>query len=660
MLRHTPFRSVRLSVVAGLLGAWVLLGFLTTGGDRESVTAAPHAVSPARYPYDADWPDVFWVLKMKCVGCHRPGTDLHDLTSYAAVVGGGLDGQSPIVAPGRPDESALWEQVVWNHDASPDSPYESEPLMPVDHHEWLTAGQLATLRRWIERGALEFQLPDSCNVRPLLEIDYPSAKECSVCHPKQYTEWSRSMHAYAQHSPVFEAFTLSLQERTGGTIGTFCTRCHTPIGVSLGETGLTRNVHRSRISMEGVTCVVCHRLERPYYKSSGRLPVEPGQVLDRCLYGPFVDPVSRATQTHPAARSDSLLSSAFCGSCHDVTSPDGVRLEEAYSEWQNSPAAKDGITCQECHMGPTQGVPIAVHHRPVGKAAVVPDVEPSLLPDRYLSDHTFAGPDYSLLPDTEFPHKLDWMYETDYRLTESLTPHQRQTLDELRLQNREQLKIARAKRYELLRNAARIHVEHDRRIRAGGKLRVHVDVESLVAGHNFPTGFTAERQVWLSVIVRDPAGCIVYASGDVDHNGDLRDEHSHEVLAGELPVDHKLLNLQSKFVSLTRQGTERPVILSVNRHVAPLSMLRPARDAAQAQGRSLGFRVAKGSLAPLSSVGRTYPVRLPDVSGRYRLQVRLNFRHLPPALLDEIGIPHLKHLLETVVIDQYEASIHAE
>jgi len=130
-----------------------------------------------------------------------------------------------------------------------------------------------------------------------------------------------------------------------------------------------------------------------------------------------------------------------------------VRLEEAFSEWQNSPAAKAGITCQQCHMGPVQGVPIPDHQRPLGRAADVPGVNAEKLPLRHLTDHTFAGPDYSLLPDTEFPYKLDWMYETDYRDAKRLTPHQQRTLTELRRKNRASLLKADAKRYELLGNS---------------------------------------------------------------------------------------------------------------------------------------------------------------------------------------------------------------
>ena len=75
------------------------------------------------------------------------------------------------------------------------------------------------------------------------------------------------------------------------------------------------------------------------------------------------------------------------------------------------------------------------------------------------------------------------------------------------------------------------------------------------AGHNLPTGFTAERQAWVEVLLQDPCGNIVFASGDLDSNGDLRDEHSLEVESGTLAYDPFLLNFQSKFVVTVAQGT---------------------------------------------------------------------------------------------------------
>jgi hypothetical protein len=182
-----------------------------------SADAAPHTVSNVEHPYDPDWPDVRLILAQKCNACHRPGTEQTDLTSWDAIVDSPPLDDEHLVVPGNPESSLLWQYVVWNVAEQADSDEADEPLMPPEKAEWLTAGQLETIARWIKNGGLKHRLPDTCDTWPLTELDFPSAKECSTCHPKQYSEWSRSMHAYAQHSPVFEAFNLTLQERTSGT-----------------------------------------------------------------------------------------------------------------------------------------------------------------------------------------------------------------------------------------------------------------------------------------------------------------------------------------------------------------------------------------------------------------------------------------------------------
>ena len=635
-------------IVLAICGIWVC--------SPTSSIAAPPPVRSLDRPFDSSWSDVYLILANKCTGCHRPGTKRMDLTSYESVMSAKDEGMR-LVVPGDAENSLLWGQLCWNSRARVNSRLPGKPEMPPKRDEWLTTGQQETIRRWIDSGAHPHLLSKHHNEGRLTEADFPSAKQCAACHPKQYAEWSRSMHAYAQHSPITEAFNLTLVEKTSGTIGTFCTRCHTPVGTALGEPGTMRNVHRSRISMEGVTCIVCHRRKSGRYKASGRVRVEPGKLMDTCIFGPFDDAV-QMEGTHPTRGLPYIKSAQFCGECHDVTSPGGIRLEEAFSEWQNSPAAKSGITCQQCHMGPVQGVPIPDLQRPLGRAAVVPGVDPEKIPLRRLSDHTFAGPDYSLLPDTEFPHKLEWMYEKDYTQTSRLTPHEQRSLQRLRRSNREHLRIADAKRYELLRNAAEIKVSHPTTATAGGHIDVVVSVFSKVAGHSIPTGFTAERQLWVSIEVRDPQERLVFASGDLDSNFDLRDDHSHDVVTGKIRYDRHLMNLQSKFIALTNKGTERPVVVSVNRHLAPLNILRPATGIPASFGRGHGFRIAKGSLPPLATRTKKYPVRFPNCEGVYAIDVRLNFRHLPPTLLDHVGVPNLKPQLEIVVIDSYSGVIH--
>jgi hypothetical protein len=618
--------------------------------------APPPVTAEKETPYDPDWLKVKFLINTKCVGCHRPNSQCCDLTTHEAIINAGRREEDPAIAPGNPEDSALWEYVVWNANALADSEFPDSPKMPEDQSDWLTPRQLNVFYRWIKNGALQYKLPSTCDISPLTELDYPSAKQCKACHPKQYSEWSRSMHAYAQHSPVFEAFNLTLVERTAGTIGTFCTRCHTPIGTALGENESLRNASRSRIAREGVTCIVCHRQVKGSYKSSGRVYLKPGQDHEVCILGPFDSSLHDPSGSHKSKQFPYLRSSQFCGECHDVTNPVGIRLEEAFSEWNNSPAAEKGITCQHCHMGTEPGRPIFEDQRPLGYAAVVPGSK-HRLPLRRLSSHTFVGPDYSMLPDTEFPEKLDWMYEFDYRDPASMTPYRIKTLEKLRRHNRHFNELARTDRYRLLKNSSRLHVTHPQQAACGAKANVRVDVESLTAGHSFPTGFTAERQLWASVELVDSNGNYVFSSGYFDSNQDLCDNHSHDVLGGKKKPDRHLLSFQNKFVALGYKGTELSVVLSVNRNLIPVTVLRPGTGIFQSQGRPPGFRIAKYSLPPLGASGRTYPIDLPQTPGCYHLRVRLNFRHLPPALLDQVGTPHLKHLLEVVVIDEYQSVI---
>ena len=67
-----------------------------------------------------------------------------------------------------------------------------------------------------------------------------------------------------------------------------------------------------------------------------------------------------------------LVTPGFCGTCHDVNLLNGFRLEETFSEYKTSPAAKAGTTCQDCHMGTEPGRPSGYT---VAPAARIGDVE---------------------------------------------------------------------------------------------------------------------------------------------------------------------------------------------------------------------------------------------------------------------------------------------
>jgi len=57
------------------------------------------------------------------------------------------------------------------------------------------------------------------------------------------------------------------------------------VGSNLGENSFISNLERHPTSREGITCVVCHRMDRNYNKASGRLALVKGGLTDP-IYGP--------------------------------------------------------------------------------------------------------------------------------------------------------------------------------------------------------------------------------------------------------------------------------------------------------------------------------------------------------------------------------------
>ena len=120
----------------------------------------------------------------------------------------------------------------------------------------------------------------------LLEEDrFPSSATCRTCHPTQYDQWSASPHAYAQLSVVFQSMQTAVLNLTNGTNGDFCIRCHTPVGMNLGEPIVLENEKRHPTSREGVTCISCHRVSSGYGRISGRVAIQEAPLCAP-VYGP--------------------------------------------------------------------------------------------------------------------------------------------------------------------------------------------------------------------------------------------------------------------------------------------------------------------------------------------------------------------------------------
>ncbi|HSR51801.1 MAG TPA: multiheme c-type cytochrome [Acidobacteriota bacterium] len=507
------------------------------------------------------------------------------------------------------------------------------------------------------------------------EQRFPSATTCKTCHPDHYREWSVSAHAYAQMSPVFNAMHGKILKLTNGTNGDFCIRCHTPVGMNLEEPEFISNIDRHPTSREGITCIACHRLDQPYGKISGRLAIVEGSIYDP-VYGPsggeelrrVVESGEYGTNTDPgksgraihsdAKQLDQMTESGLCGTCHDVNLVNGFRLEEAFSEYKNSPAARNGISCQDCHMGKVPGVPEGYDRAP---AAVVGG-QPTR--PRKRTNHMFAGPDYSIIHPGIFPHSVaaarlatipQWL-EFDYKAGWGTDEFERNLPEGYEFPERWALVDDRYEARELLRDNLdlldEIAEQRTQVLRAGYQLgeveveksgrdgiRFKVEFRNGTDGHNVPTGFDAERLVWIFVTVTDRQGKVVFQSGDLDPNGDVRDTHSLYVHNGELPLDKQLFSLQSRFLTRMVRGGEREQVLAVNYSPDPLPFLRPSTSSTILTGRPAGARKHRKTIEPLGSRWAKYQVKrsqLEGSQGPYKARIQIKAAMVPVNLIQEI------------------------
>ena len=94
----------------------------------------------------------------------------------------------------------------------------------------------------------------------LTEEELLDPTSCQPCHPTHYDEWSRSVHAHASTSPIFQALNALGQRDTEGDLGRFCVQCHAPVAVALGETEDGLNIQELPARSQGITCAYCHQI----------------------------------------------------------------------------------------------------------------------------------------------------------------------------------------------------------------------------------------------------------------------------------------------------------------------------------------------------------------------------------------------------------------
>ena len=510
---------------------------------------------------------------------------------------------------------------------------------------------------------------------------YPSAESCRQCHPQHYEQWRASGHAYAAISPMFNRFEQAMTEYTKGTVGSFCVRCHSPVGTQLKVKRSQSLLDAYPVVREGVTCIACHRVREHYWRSNGDRRIEPGDIhqpiastgngqrvaeavnnaakwklkLDAADTGPG-QPMHRASYFF-----EPLTNSDVCVSCHQVAVHPGIWLEVVHAQYRSGPAADKGITCQQCHMGAVPGKASGYEWGHIAELSGKPFGEP-----RKRSNHTFWGPGYSIAHPGVFPHNPDakqyssreWLL-FDYRAgwgteefertapPDSAFPAPWDTVDDRRDGRRiidaNLAKIQQKRESAIMTLEAGLKVNGPKlhgKARVGRPLTISYRVCNSSEGHNLPTGsLGAQPQLWLNVVLIDPDGERVWESGYLDRNADLADMHSVEVAKGRIARDRDLFNLQTKFLINNIRGTDREAALPLNFSLDQLVFLRPGAVPISVLNHPPLIRMEAHSIPPLDHRTPKYhiPASALRKSGVYRLSARMRSRTEPMYFMRQIN-----------------------
>jgi Cytochrome c554 and c-prime len=169
--------------------------------------------------------------------------------------------------------------------------------------------------------------------------------DCGSCHPAQFRDWQGSLHSKSMGPGLVGQ--RDEMNRSDPAAARSCPACHAPLAEQspdlAGADGLAPNpAFDASLRRQGVVCAACHvRGHRRFGP-----PPRPGTTV--AAPGGTGRPHGGATHTTAYLRSE------FCSSCHQFgasgPSLNGKPLENTYEEWRRSPAARQGLQCQDCHM----------------------------------------------------------------------------------------------------------------------------------------------------------------------------------------------------------------------------------------------------------------------------------------------------------------------
>jgi hypothetical protein len=317
---------------------------------------------------------------------------------------------------------------------------------------------------------------------------------CRGCHPKQYNDWTGSVHALAFQDPIFQGELNKAVQAAGPSVARQCVGCHSPAGMVTGEIKKPGIADLSPMALAGVSCDICHsisevtHLQTPSHEpENGSFILSPGvdsiagvKLIKR---GPFKPSGDCGKGFHECAETPVSLRAELCAGCHQVYHyDDHFPLGSTYLEWKHSAYAQKEILCQDCHM--------------VDFDVFLSAADDFRKPERDEYRHFFNGANYLL-----------------YYLAATAAKKAGDETRAATIMYKYDMAVKR------LKSAADLEISPF--YQNGSISEVRVRVKNIRAGHNLPTSMTNIRQMWLDITIKDDKGNILLSSGSVDTDGRL-------------------------------------------------------------------------------------------------------------------------------------------
>ncbi len=234
--------------------------------------------------------------------------------------------------------------------------------------------------------------------------------DCGTCHVQQFRDWQTTLHANA-YSPGLAGQLVNWESSNYAQVRS-CLSCHAPLSEQSARVpdtsgALVRNPYFDAALQEsGLVCAACH--VRGWRRHGP--PRRDGSLTS-----------SPEAPHGGAVRTGYFEDSQFCAGCHQFArpAPNGKSLQNTHVEWEQSRYAREGVTCQSCHMPDRRHLWRGIHD----SAMVGAGISVAWLPPR-------SGSDVALLvTNTGTGHRFPTYVTPKVRVRIELLDRDRQPLE---------------------------------------------------------------------------------------------------------------------------------------------------------------------------------------------------------------------------------------